>query len=315
MSIELQLGAEVTLTGLVGAPEKNGARGILGNFTEETGRWKVELQGGDSINAKTVNIALVLQTDKEAASYKPLAKAPSTTKLGSYYGTDPDDYKKARVVRDGDVKSRNFDHQLYVAISKSLNDAGTVTLEDFKSKIWPEVADGSRGKSELTCNERWTVRYGLAEFNWQFEARVKLMQDMPTIDVLGVDGKKVTDKTEINELLHGPSLAELVEPPAKKRKGDNTALIWVDGMYLAKDMLKAVSEATGDDGVVDCFEAVNLFNAATKGDVLTCCERWTLRFILSAYTFTDAAFMFIKEALAEHKGKVGKLTYTDSLDC
>jgi len=141
------------------------------------------------------------------------------------------------------------------------------------------------------------------------------MENMPTLDVMGLDGKKVTDETEMNELLHGPSLAELIEPPAKKRKGDSTELIWVDGMYLDKDMLKAVKEAFGDDGVVDCYEAVNLFHAAADGNELTCCERWTLRFILSAYIFTDAAFMFIKEALAEHKGKLGKLAYTDSLDC
>jgi len=137
------------------------------------------------------------------------------------------------------------------------------------------------------------------------------MEMMPTINVVGLNDKKVTDKKEVNELLHGPSLAELSEPPAKKLKTGNTELIWVDGMYLDKSMLKAVKEATGDDLVVDCFEAVKLFHAAADGGELTCCERWTLRFILSAYIFTDAAFAFIKEALVE---RPGKLKYTDSLE-
>lgn len=311
MSTELAVDAIVTLKGLVGAPEKNGERGTLKHFNAETGRWKVELASGTSVNAKPENLSLELNDAKEAASYKPPVKAPTTTKLGSYYGTDPDNYKKARVVRDGDVKSTNFDHQLYTAMSKSLNDGGAVTLSALESQIWPEIADGRGKRQELTCNERWTIRYGLGEFNWQFKAREKLMMDLPTIDVMGVDDKKVTDEKEVKELLHGPSMEELNEPPAKKRKGGNSELIWVDGMYLDKGMLKAVKEATGDDLVVDCFEVVPLFHAAADGGELTCCERWTLRFILSAYIFTDAAFAFIRDALSE---RPGKLKYTDSLD-
>merc|ERR1712124_71948 len=107
--------------------------------------------------------------------------------------------------------------------------------------------------------------------------------------VTGMNDKKVTDKKEIEELLHGPSLEELNEPPAKKLKTGSTELIWVDGMYLDKSMLKAVREAAGDDLVVDSYEAVALFNAAADGGAFSLCERWTLRFILSAYIFTDAA--------------------------
>jgi len=311
MSIVLSPGATVTLTGLVGSPEKNGERGTLDHFVEETGRWKVMLESGSSVNAMPANLDLDFKDAKEAAAHKPLLKAPTTARLGSYYGTDPDAYKKARVARTGEVQSTHFDHALYTAMSKSLNDGGTVTLSAFSSDIWPEIADGRGSKSELTCNERWTIRYGLGEFNWQFEARLKLMQDMPTIDVMGLDGKKVTDEKEVNELLNGPSLEELNEVPAKKRKGENAELIWVDGMFLDKGMLKAVKEASEDDKVVDCFEAVALFHEAADGGDFTCCERWTLRFILSAFIFTDAAFAFIKEALAE---RPGKLKYTDSLD-
>jgi hypothetical protein len=301
----------VSLKGLVGSPEKNGARGTLNRFAQDTGRWTVVLQSsGEKVCAKPENLTFEVETAKEAASYKPLIKAPTTQSLGSYYGTDPDNYKKARVVRPGDVKATNFDHKLYVSMSQSLNDAGAVNVPEFDGKIWPEIADGRAGRQELTCNERWTIRYGLGEFNWGSEARLKLMLAMPTIDVMGLDGKKETDVKVITELLRGPSLEELTDPPAKKRKTGNAELIWVDGMYLDKKMLKVVRAATGDDGVVDCFEAVPLYHAAADGGELTCCERWTLRFILSAYVFTDAAFMFIKEALVERGGKI---KYTDSL--
>lgn len=314
----LASGALVTLKDLTGATELNGSRGKLEHFVEDTGRWKVSLDGGMSFNVKEANLAeFDITTAKEDAAFKFAREAPSTMRLGSYYGTDPDNYKKARVVRPGEIKATNFDHELYMAISKSLNDVGKVTLADLKSKIWPLVADGRHGKQELTCNERWTLRYGLGEFNWQFDARVKLLQDLPTIDVMDLYDKKVTDKKDIAEILNGPSLEELTQPPAKKLKAEGkTDLIWVDGMYLDKDMLKVVKEAVGDDGVVDCFEAVPLFHAAADGAELTCCERWTLRFILSAYIFTDAAFDFIKEALAERKPRDGRpgLKYTESLE-
>jgi len=159
MSTAFALGALVSLKDLVGAPEKNGARGTLDHFTEETGRWSVVLQSsGERVAVKPENLALDLETAKEAASYKPVINAPTTQRLGSYYGTDPDNYKKARVVRLGDVKATNFDHKLYVSMSQSLNDSGSVNVLEFDRKIWPQIADGRSGRQELTCNERWTIR-------------------------------------------------------------------------------------------------------------------------------------------------------------
>jgi len=232
MAVALVPGAAVVLQGLVSAVDKNGSRGTLDHYDEETQRWKVMLHSGGDVNAKAANLALdtSMESAKQDAAYKAPTQAPKTKKLGSYYGTDPDNYAKARVVRAGEVKATKFDHQLYVAISKSLTDDGKVTLAEFDSKIWKELADGRNNKSELTCNERWTVRYGLGEFDWQFEARLKLMESCRTIDVMDLNDKKVTDAKEIDDLLRGPTLEELTEPPAKRRKGENTGLIWVDGM-------------------------------------------------------------------------------------
>lgn len=314
MSTEFAVGDVVALKGLVGSPEKNGERGALKSFNTDTGRWQVLLQSGQCVNVKPENMNVELKQAKESASYKPLVTAPTTASLGSYYGTDPDSYKKARVVRPGEVKSTHFDHELYKSMAKSLTDDGKVSVAELDSMIWPEIADGRGGRKELTCNERWTIRYGLGEFNWQFDARLKLMQSLPTIDVMSLDDKKVTDEGAVNRLLKGPTLDELSEPPPKRARvepEEDIDSIWVDGMNLNRSMLKAAKEAVGDDQVIDAYEAVKLFHAAADGGEMTCCKRWTLRFILSAYVFTDAAFDFIKEALAERPGKI---KFTDWLD-
>merc|ERR1719356_878089 len=126
------------------------------------------------------------------------------------------------------------------------------------------------------------------------------------MDVLDTAGKKLTSASEIDAVINGPTLDVLNQPNAKKPKGPEGNQILVDGMLLDKDMLLAVKEAVSDDGVVDACEAVKIFKAAADGDgVLTRCERWTFRFILSSHMFTDAAFNFLKEALQ-------KLTPSDS---
>merc|ERR1719161_1252423 len=44
-------------------------------------------------------------------------------------------------------------------------------------------------------------------------------------------------------------------------------------MYLDREMLKVVKEATGDDRVVDAYEAVKLFHAASGGPCASFCPR------------------------------------------
>merc|ERR1712232_737796 len=199
----------------------------------------------------------------------------------------------------GDVQSTKLDHDLMKAILDCLGD-GKIDADEAKNKILPKIADGRGRRSELTCNERWTIRYAMGEFAWDFDARKVILNAMPTMDVLDTADKKITDQAQIQKVLHGPSLAELQQPDAKKAKGPRDNLILVDGMYLDKEMLIAVQEGISDDQVIDACEAVKIFQAAADKDmVLTRCERWTFRFILASHVFTDAAFNFLKEALSK----------------
>jgi len=59
------------------------------------------------------------------------------------------------------------------------------------------VADGRLGRSELTCNERWTLRFAMGEFEWDFEARRLLVNEMASMDVLDTAGVKLESKEEI----------------------------------------------------------------------------------------------------------------------
>jgi hypothetical protein len=231
----------------------------------------------------------------------------------SYYAKDLDGYSKIRVRVAGDIQSTKLDHDLMMAMRHCLIDDGKIDVNEVKNQIIKYVADGRHGKSELTCNERWSLRYGMGEFEWEFEARKLLLNEIAKMDVLDTADKKLENPEEIEKALFGPSLGELeqaakpsaeaAEPPAKRCKvaeDKSGNLIYVDGMKLDRDMLLAAKQATQDDQIIDAREAVKIFMAAADEDnVLTRCERWTLRFILSTCVFTDAAFNFLKEALSK----------------
>merc|ERR1712137_913568 len=189
---------------------------------------------------------------------------------------------------------------------------GRIDVQEVQTVILPKVADGRLGRSELTCNERWTLRFAMGEFEWDFEARRLLMNEMARMEVLGTADVKLGSEEAIRSALFGPSLEELQnprelkgtadqdphEPPNKRLKTGEDKLIFVDGMNLDREMLLAAKKATQGDGIIDACEAVKLFEAAADTDcVLTRCERWTFRFILASNLFTDAAFGFVKEAL------------------
>lgn len=53
----MQAGSHVTLSGLAAKPELNGAKGVLGSFDEESGRWQVKL-AAESVKVKPANIAV-----------------------------------------------------------------------------------------------------------------------------------------------------------------------------------------------------------------------------------------------------------------
>mmetsp|Transcript_71259 Transcript_71259/g.202003 ORF Transcript_71259/g.202003 Transcript_71259/m.202003 type:complete len:251 (+) Transcript_71259:86-838(+) len=224
-------------------------------------------------------------------------------KEGYYDKANIDGYKK---MRTPEGVNKNLDVDLMKAIAKSLVNDGKIDYNEAKQDILPKILDGRRGRSELTCNERWSIRYALGEFKWDQDARNLILHSFKKMDVMDVHDIRVMNPTKIERVLMGPSLEELASPP-KKAKGAAAKLAWVDGMMLDREMLLACRKAVADDGIVDAKEAMEIFRAGADGGVLTLCERWTFRFILSAYRFTDAAFNFLVEAMAT-------LEQTDSTD-
>lgn len=243
---------------------------------------------------------------KAVASHKPKeALQVKRTQKGYYAEEDIDGYKTMRTA-DG-IKSKMMDKDLLAAVSDCLKDDGKVSVQETKDIVMPKITDGRGNKSEFTCNERWTIRYALGEFHFDEGARELINLSTKTMSILDVHDKEITDPVAKDKALMGPTLAELGQPQAKRAKGASENLIWVDGMMLDRGMLRALKEGVADDGVVDALEAVKIFNEGADDGEFTRAERWTLRFILSAYTFTDAAFYFLVEALS-------KLQQTDDKD-
>lgn len=237
---------------------------------------------------------------KAAASHKPNTSLQvDRVKKGYYAKEDLDGYTKMRTT-DG-IKTKMLDKALLAAISDCLKDDGKVSAQETLDKIIPQIIDGRGGKAEFTCNERWTVRYALGEFEFDLGSRAAIFSCTSTCDILDVSDSLITDKVEKDRAIFGPSLEELGKPPEKRSKGAAENLIKVDGMMLDRGMLRALKEGVADDGVVDALEAVKIFNEGADDGTFTRTERWTLRFILSAYTFTDAAFFFLVEALSKIK--------------
>merc|ERR1712012_73787 len=154
--------------------------------------------------------------------------------------------------------------------------------------IIPKITDGPN--REFTCDERWTIRYCLGEFEFDYAAREVINAALDTMTIKDVHQRPITDVAEKLRAIKGPTLAELGEPPAKRAKGEAKNLIFVDGMMLDRGMLRALKQGVKEDGVVDAFEAVKIFIEGADDGEFSRTERWTLRFMLSAYTFTDAAF-------------------------
>lgn len=241
---------------------------------------------------------------KEKVAFKHMKPVPQARHTPGYYKKDMDGYSKIRKAawREGDKKA-GLDGPLMEAIIVALQDDGKIDSNEVKTSILPKILDGRGGKAEITCNERWTVRFALGEFDWDFDARTLLLNSMHGAFVLDPAGKAV-EGDERKRIMFGPPLEELQEPPAKKGAGAEK-LIYVDGIRLDKEMLLAASEGASDDSIIDAAEAIKIFQAAaddahiTTKSALTRCERWTFRFILSSYVFSDAAFNFLKEAMAK----------------
>ena len=71
-AIELRAGMALQLRGLKAAPNLNGAQGVCQRFSEEQGRWIIQLENGEEKAVKLDNLILVRKTS--APKTQPLAQ-------------------------------------------------------------------------------------------------------------------------------------------------------------------------------------------------------------------------------------------------
>lgn len=220
---------------------------------------------------------------------------------GYYQQQDLDGYSRMRA-SDG-VEAKQLDNRLLAAVSECLQDDGKIDEREVREVILPKIANGSATCPSLSCNQRWTIRYALSEYMWDDGARRLIIESMKGTDIQDVDCQKIEDAAERARALEGPPLKELMLPPEKTARvpeGRANPTVVVDGMILDRAMLRACAEnVKGEEHLVDALEAIKVFVAAANDGVLSCCERWTLRFLLSAYHFTPAAASFLVEALSK----------------
>eukprot|EP00927_Polykrikos_kofoidii_P079981 TRINITY_DN76832_c0_g1_i1.p1 TRINITY_DN76832_c0_g1~~TRINITY_DN76832_c0_g1_i1.p1 ORF type:complete len:243 (+),score=44.21 TRINITY_DN76832_c0_g1_i1:90-818(+) len=215
-------------------------------------------------------------------------------KSGYYKKDNIDQY--AKMITSSVGREAILSRHILDAASECVKDDGKIDAKEVREVILPKVQGARAEKSGLTCHERWSVRFALAEFDWDAEARHLIIESMRAMDLEDVCGKTITDASAKSKILQGPTLAELEEPPAKVAKGNGAATIAVDGMMLDAAFLRICAEGA-ENGVVDSVLAVKIFIAAASDGVLTRTERWTIRFLLSSYHFTQAAAGFIVEVL------------------
>ena len=150
---------------------------------------------------------------------------------------------------------------------------GRVSVEDAKL-VFQKVADGGRE----TETERWTVRYCLAEFNFTEAARKWLVESC---------------KDVVQE-------AEDEEPAVKKRRLLGGAYYeTVDGVGCDRGIVDACREAVdgAGDGRISVDDAKKVFDKVADGGTATQCERWTLRYCMTEFNWTDAAHDWFVEAM------------------
>lgn len=297
-----------------------------------------------------------------------------------YYAEDDKDHYLQMRKQSGETRQAKLDKKVLIAVADSLKDDGVVDIEEAK-EVFVHLADGRGNTSELTCNERWTLRYCIGEFEWTEEAHNFILSECKKIQkITDAHSKEITDPIELQRTFEGPNARELgldgapkfkvgqevelhslrkavelngrrctiidydaalgrywieipneplrrvvednlklaeleTDEPASKRARVEAAAVEpesstipVDGMLLDKAILAACRRALRDgaersDGtkIIDALAAIEVFKAVSDDDVVTLTERWTMRFVLSAFPFTRAAHNFLVEALARDK--------------
>eukprot|EP00927_Polykrikos_kofoidii_P007861 TRINITY_DN1322_c0_g2_i1.p1 TRINITY_DN1322_c0_g2~~TRINITY_DN1322_c0_g2_i1.p1 ORF type:complete len:184 (-),score=49.09 TRINITY_DN1322_c0_g2_i1:83-634(-) len=147
---------------------------------------------------------------------------------------------------------------------------GRVSVEDAK-EVFKKIADG--GKE--TQRERWTARFCLTAFKWTEAAQAYLAEEV----------KKVRQEDE---------------PPEKKQRTEGSSFYEViDGEECDRAVVDACREAVEGkgDGRVSLEDAKTVFAKISDGSEITNHERWTIRYCLTEFTWTESAQDWIVEEI------------------
>eukprot|EP00929_Paragymnodinium_shiwhaense_P055676 TRINITY_DN2788_c0_g1_i1.p1 TRINITY_DN2788_c0_g1~~TRINITY_DN2788_c0_g1_i1.p1 ORF type:complete len:518 (-),score=217.19 TRINITY_DN2788_c0_g1_i1:289-1842(-) len=135
--------------------------------------------------------------------------------------------------------------------------------EDDAKKLYDLIA----ASGDITQVERWTLRYCLTEFSWSDAAHDYLFQVLGDLPKVNAD-----------------------EPAAKKRKTKGY-YITLDGQKCDSGVVEECGKAVAGqgDGRVSVEDAKAVFQKIADGNKVTAIERWTLRYCLTEFQWTQAA--------------------------
>jgi hypothetical protein len=149
-----------------------------------------------------------------------------------------------------------------------------VSLDDATACYDKVAASG-----DVTQDERWTLRYCLSEYSWYDAAHDYIIDELKKLPQVNAE-----------------------EPAAKKRKTKGYYKT-LDGVKCDSELLEACNQAVSGrgDGRVSLEDAHAVFEKAKDGGKVTEVERWTLRYCLTEFKWTQAAVDWISEELKKFK--------------
>lgn len=154
--------------------------------------------------------------------------------------------------------------------TKSAETSGSVQIDAAKKIFGEVVADGI-----ISQEERWSLRFCLAKFNWADDAQTYIQQSLE------------------------PYHKQASEPSPKKRKTGKSYYEVVDGVKCDRSILNACREAVAGmgDGRVSLEDAKKVLAEAVDGGKITYYEHWSLCYCFTEFNWTKAAHDWIIEEL------------------
>merc|ERR1712113_1251693 len=131
---------------------------------------------------------------------------------------------------------------------------------------------------KITKTEHWTLCYCLTAFNWTEAAHDWILESLKDEDG---------------------------EPKAKKAKTGKSYYETIESLKCDRGIIDACRDAVDGKGDerVSALDAEQVWKKVSDGGKVTAVERWTLRYCLTVFNFTEKALDFIKAKLEEDEKK------------